>query len=220
MDEDRVLPSLAKSTDEYMAAYELSEDGYLEEAEKHAKKSIEIKKSIDALVLLIDVLERQRKDSSSYLKMLLEEYPTNPDTYRRLFLSSFNSNREEALSYINKAINLLKKSIYYYDKSRLLFSMGRYLEALASVDAAIKMESRNPSLWDLRADTLVKLRRTDDARESCEVSLKLDPLNRNALLTLSKIYIEAGEKERARDLLMKIDKRDEEVRKLLEEAMS
>ncbi|MCL4332602.1 MAG: hypothetical protein M1162_03660 [Candidatus Thermoplasmatota archaeon] len=172
MSEDRVLPSLAKSTDEYMAAFELSEDGYLEEAEKHARKSIEIKKNIEALILLIDILERQKKDSGVYQKMLVEEYPTNPDTYRRLFLSTFNSNKEESLSNINKAINLLKKSIYYFDKSRLLFSMSRYLEALASVDIAIKMENRNTSFWNLRAETLVKLQRINDAKESCEVSLK------------------------------------------------
>ncbi len=220
MSEDRVLPSLAKSTDEYMAAYELSEDGYLEEAEKHARKSIEIKKNIEALILLIDVLEKQKKDSSNYLNMLLREYPTNPDTYRRLFLSTINSNREEALSYINKAINLLKKSVYYYDKSRLLFSMERYLEALASVDLAIKMENRNPSYWNKRAETLIKLQRINDAKESCEVALKIDQRDRDALVTLARIYLDSGEKERARELVMKVENRDEEIKKILEETLS
>ncbi|MCL4447364.1 MAG: hypothetical protein M0Z77_05960 [Thermoplasmatales archaeon] len=220
MSEDRVLPSLAKSTDEYMAAFELSEDGYLEEAEKHARKSLEIKKNIDALILLIDVLERQNKDSASYQKMLVEEYPTNPDTYRRLFISSFNSSKEEALSYINKAINLLKKPVYYYDKSRLLLSMERYLEALASVDLAIKMENRNPSYWNKRAEILLKLQRVNDAKESCEVSLKIDQRDRSALTTLSRIYLNSGEKAKARDLLLKIEDRDDEIKKLLEETIS
>lgn len=220
MSEDRVLPSLAKSTDEYMAAFELLNDGYLEEAEKHARKSIEIKKNIDALILLIDILERQNKDSSSYQKMLLEDYPTNPDTYRRLFQSNFSSNKEDALTYINKAINLLKKPIYYYDKTRLLYSMERYLEALASVDMAIKMENRNPSFWNLRAEILLKLNRVNDAKESCEVSLKIDQRDRNAIITLSRIYINSGEKATARDLLLKIDERDEEIKKLLEETIS
>ncbi|MCL5930649.1 MAG: hypothetical protein M1123_05145 [Candidatus Thermoplasmatota archaeon] len=220
MSEDRVLPSLAKSTDEYMAAYELFNDGYLEEAEKHARKSIEIKNNIDALILLIDILERQNKDSSSYQKMLVENYPTNPDTYRRLFQSNFTSNKDDALTYINKAINLMKKPIYYYDKSRLLYSMERHLEALASVDMAIKMENRNPSFWNLRAEILVKLNRVNDAKESCEVSLKIDQRNRNAIVTLSRIYINLGEKVTARDLLLKIDERDEEIKKLLEETIS
>lgn len=220
MSEDRVLPSLAKSTDEYMAAFELSEDGYLEEAEKHARKSLEIKKNIDALILLIDVLERQNKDSASYQKMLVEEYPTNPDTYRRLFISSFNSSKEEALSYINKAINLLKKPVYYYDKSRLLLSMERHLEALASVDLAIKMENRNPSYWNKRAEILLKLQRVNDAKESCEVSLKIDQRDRSALITLSRIYLNSGEKAKARDLLLKIEDRDDEIKKLLEETIS
>jgi tetratricopeptide (TPR) repeat protein len=220
MSEDRVLPSLAKSTDEYMAAFELSEDGYLEEAEKHARKSIEIKKNIEAIILLIDILERQNKDSSPYQKMLVEDYPTNPDTYRRLFLSNFNSNKEESLSNINRAINLLKKPIYYYDKARLLYSMGRYLEALASVDIAIKMENRNTSYWNLRAETLVKLQRINDAKESCEVSLKIDQRDRNAIVTLSRIYINSGEKEKARELLLKVENRDEEIKKLLEESIS
>ncbi|MEM0135136.1 MAG: hypothetical protein QXU18_07925 [Thermoplasmatales archaeon] len=220
MSEDRVLPSLAKSTDEYMAAFELANDGYLEEAEKHAKKSIEIKENIDALILLIDILERQNKDSSSYQRMLLEDYPLNPETYRRLFQSNFTSNKEEALTYINRAINLLKKPNYYYDKSRLLYSTGRYLEALASVDMAIKMDNRNTAYWNQRAEVLLKLQRINDAKESCEVSIKIDQRNRDAIITLSRIYISSGEKEKARDLLLKIEERDDEVKKLLEETIS
>lgn len=220
MSEDRVLPSLAKSTDEYMAASELAEDGYLEEAEKHARKSIEIKKSIEALILLIDILERQGKDSKSFQKTLVEDYPANPDTYRRLFLSNFGSNKEQALSYINKAINLMKKGIYYYDKSRLLYSVERYLEALASVDIAIKMENRNTSFWNQRAEVLLKLQRVNDAKESCEVSLKIDQRDRKALYLLAKIYLDTGEKEKGRDLLLKIDDRDDEIKKLLDQTLS
>jgi tetratricopeptide (TPR) repeat protein len=220
MSEDRVLPSLAKSTDEYMAAVELSEDGYFEEAEKHARKSIEIKKNIEAIILLIDVLEKQSKDSVPYQKMLLEDYPTNPDAYRRMFLSNFDSNKDEALTYINKAINLLKKAVYYYDKSRLLFSMSRYVEALASVDLAIKMENRNPYYWNQRAESLMKLQRINDAKESCEVSLKIDQRDRNAIIILSRIYLNSGEKEKARDLLLKVESRDEEIKKMLEETIS
>ena len=152
--------------------------------------------------------------------MLLEEYPINPDTYRRLFLSSFNSNKEEALSYINRSINLLKKAVYYFDKSRLLYSMERYLEALASVDTAIKMESRNTSYWNQRAEVLMKISRVNDAKESCEVSLKIDQRDRNALVLLSRIYLNSGEKEKAKELLLKIENRDEEIKKLLEESIS
>jgi|YelNatPaOPRAMG01_1025707.scaffolds.fasta_scaffold05258_9 tetratricopeptide (TPR) repeat protein len=220
MGEDRVLPSLSKSTDEYMAAIELSEDGYVEEAEKHARKSIEIKKNIEAIILLIDLLEKQGKDSTQYQKMLLEEYPTNPDTYRRLFMSSYNTDKEQALSYINKAINLMKKGIYYFDKSKLLYSMERYVEALASIDIAIKMENRNPAYWNQRAEILLKLQRINDAKESCEVSLKIDQRDRNALVLLAKIYLNSSEKEKAKELLMRIEERDEEVKKLLEETIS
>ncbi len=220
MSEDRVLPSLAKSTDEYMAALELSEDGYLEEAEKHARKSIEIKKNIEAIILLVDLLERQGKNSSEYQKLLLDEYPANPDTYRRLSLSNFDTNKEESLSYINKAIGLLKKSVYYYDKSRLLFSMDRNLESLAAIDIAIKADNRVPSYWTQRAVILLKLQRNNDAKESCEVAMKIDQRDRNAIVVLSRIYIDSGEKERARDILLTVENRDEEVKKLLQEAMS
>jgi tetratricopeptide (TPR) repeat protein len=218
--EDRVLPSLAKSTDEYMSAQELADDGFLEEAEKHARKSLQIKKNIEAMILLIDILERQGKDSSEFLKMLQEEYPANPETYRRLFLSSFNSNKEEALSYINKAINIMKKGLYYYDKSRLLLSMDRVMESLASIDQAIKLENRNPQYWNQRASVLLRLGRTSDAKESCDVSLKLDPRNRDALIILSKIFLNSGEKEKARESLMKIEERDDEVKKLFDQTLS
>ncbi len=220
MGEDRVLPSLSKSTDEYMAASELLEDGLLEEAEKHARKSIEIKKNIDALILLIDILERQGKDSSDFLKMLQDEYPANPDTYRRLSLSSLKSNKEEALSYINRAITLMKKPIYYFDKAGLLYSMERYAEALASIDMAIRMENRNTSFWDLRAEILMKMQRMNDAKESCDISLKINQRDRRALVILSKIYLISGDKEKAREMLLRIEDRDEEIKKLLDEAIS
>lgn len=220
MGEERVLPSLAKSTDEYMAAFELAEDGYLEEAEKHAIKSIEFKKNIEAIILLVDIIERLGKDSSKYQKMLKEEFPTNPDTYRRLFLSSFEKDKEKALSYINRAINLMKKSIYYYDKSKLLHTMNRSLEALAAIDIAIRMENRTPEYWNQRAVVLLKLKKTNDAKESSEVSLKLDQRNRDALLMLGRIYLNSGDREKAREMLTQIDNRDEEVKKLLEETLS
>ena len=98
--------------------------------------------------------------------------------------------------------------------------MGRYLEALASVDTAIKMESRNTSYWNQRAEVLMKIARVNDAKESCEVSLKIDQRDRNALVILSRIYLNSGEKEKAKELLLKIENRDEEIKKLLEESIS
>ncbi|MGC8644721.1 MAG: CDC27 family protein [Thermoplasmata archaeon] len=220
MSDDRTLPSVAKSIDEYMAAMELEQDGYLEEAEKHARKSLEIKRNIDAMILLIDILEKQGKDSSEWRRALVEEYPANPETYRRLFESSFNSDKELALTYINKAITILKKPLYYYDKARLLHSMARDMEALASVDIAIKMEQRNNLFWDLRAEVLYSLGKKNEALEACEVSLKIDHRDRNALLTAARIYLDMGDKERAREMLLRIENADEEVRKLLDSTLS
>lgn len=220
MTDERVLPSLAKSNDEYMAALELFEDGMLEEAEKHVRKSIQIKENLDALLLLTEILERQGKDSSEVLSKLIQSYPANPETYRRLFLSNFNRNKEDALSYINKAINIMKKGIYYYDKSRLLLSMDRFLEALASIDQAIKIENRNPSYWNMRGVILLKLGRYGDAKEAEEVALKIDPRNRDALLNLARVFIAVGDKDKAREQLMKVENRDQEVNELLQQTLS
>ncbi len=220
MSEDRVLPSLAKSNDEYMAAYELLEDGMLEEAEKHARKSLEIKENIDALILLIEILEREGKETDALLKKLAETYPSNPETYRRLFLSNFSKNKDDALSYINKALTIVKKGVYYFDKSRLLFSMNRDLEALASIDQAIKLEHKNPLFWNMRGEILLKMKKYGDAKEAEEVALKLDPRNRDALINLAKIYLEIGEKDKARDSLLKIEDKDGLVNDLINKTMS
>ncbi len=220
MSEDRVLPSLAKSNDEYMAAYELLEDGMLEEAEKHARKSLEIKENIDALILLIEILEREGKETDALLKKLAETYPSNPETYRRLFLSNFSKNKDDALSYINKALTIVKKGIYYFDKSRLLFSMNRDLEALASIDQAIKLEHKNPLFWNMRGEILLKMKKFGEAKEAEEVALKLDPRNRDALINLAKIYLEIGEKDKARDSLLKIEDKDGLVNDLINKTMS
>ncbi|MEM4055684.1 MAG: tetratricopeptide repeat protein [Thermoplasmatales archaeon] len=220
MSDDRVLPSIAKSIDEYMAAVELEQDGYLEEAEKHARKSLEIKRNIDAMIILIDILEKQGKDSSEWRKVLLEEYPTNPETYRRLFLSSFDSDKEAALSFINKAITLLKKPQYYHDKALLLYSMGRYIEAIASIDIAIKAEPKNPLFWGLRAKILYSMGKISESLEACEASLRLNARDRDSLLISAKIFLELGEKEKARERLLRIDSVDEEVKKLIEMSLS
>ena len=45
----------------------------------------------------------------------------------------------------------------------------------------------------------------------CEVSLKIDQRDRNALVLLSRIYLNSGEKEKAKELLLKIENRDEEI---------
>ncbi|MGC8574734.1 MAG: tetratricopeptide repeat protein [Thermoplasmata archaeon] len=218
--DERVLPSLARSNDEYMAASELLDEGLLEEAEKHARKSLEIKESIEALILLIEILEKQGKDSFEFQKKLIESYPANPETYRRLFLSNFDKNKDDALSYINKAITIMRKGIYYYEKSRLLISMERDIEALASIDQAIKLENRNALFWNMRGTILMKLGRFGDAKESEDVALKLDPRNRDALLNLAKIYISVGDKDKARETLLKIEVRDQEVNDLLNKTLS
>lgn len=219
MSEDRVLPSLMKSNDEYMAALELKEDGYLEEAEKHALKSLEIKENVEALLLIVDILEKQNKDSSQYIRKLLEDYPLNPETYRRLYLSNFEKNKEDALTYINKAIGIMRKGIYYEDKAKLLLSMKRYIESLASIDQAIKLENRNSRFWTLRGSILIELGRLADAKEAEDVAVKLDPRNDAALKLLAKIFLATGDKNRARETLLKIENKDEEVTRMLEESL-
>ncbi|MFP3299609.1 MAG: tetratricopeptide repeat protein [Thermoplasmatales archaeon] len=214
------LPSVAKSQDEYMAALELYEDGYYDEAKKHALKSLEIKENFDALSLLVDIAIKKGEEAEEYLKKLSELYPSNPETYRTYFRYYFNKNKELALSYINRAISIIKNPKYYYDKAELLFSMERYLEALASVDQAIKMENKNAKYWALRSEILLKLGRLDDARISGDLSLKLDQNCRDARIALARLYLALGDKKEAREILSGIVnmENDEEAKKLFDEA--
>ena len=214
------LPSVAKSQDEYMAALELYEDGYYDEAKKHALKSLEIKENFDALSLLVDIAIKKGEEAEEYLKKLSELYPSNPETYRTYFRYYFNKDKELALSYINRAISIIKNPKYYYDKAKLLFIMERYLEALASVDQAIKMENKNAKYWALRSEILLKLGRLDDARISGDLSLKLDQNCRDARIALARLYLALGDKKEAREILSGIVnmENDEEAKKLFDEA--
>ncbi len=220
MTDGPTLPSVAKSQDEYMAALELYEDGYYEEAKKHALKSFEIKENFDALSLLVDIAIKKGEDAEEYLKKLSELYPSNPETYRAYYRYYFNKDKELALSYINKAISIIKNPKYYYDKAELLFGMERYLEALAAVDQAIKMENRNAKYWALRSEILIKLGRLDDARIAGDLSLKLDQNCRNARIALAKLYLMLGEKREAREILSGIVnmENDDEAKKLFDES--
>lgn len=221
MTDGPILPSTAKSQDEYMAALELYEDGYFEEAKKHAIRSIEIKESLEALSLLIDIMLKLNEDPTEFLKKLKESYPNNPETYREFFKYYLTKDKDMALSYINKAISIYKNSKYYHDKAKLLFEMGRYMEALASIDQAIKIENRNAKFWALRAEILLKLDRLEDAKISGDVSLKLDFKSRDARVAMAKVFLALGDKTEAREILSGIIEmeNDEEVKKLFDETI-
>jgi FimV-like protein len=98
--------------------------------------------------------------------------------------------------------------------------MERYLEALASVDQAIKMENKNAKYWALRSEILLKLGRLDDARISGDLSLKLDQNCRDARIALARLYLALGDKKEAREILSGIVnmENDEEAKKLFDEA--
>ncbi len=221
MTDGPTLPSTAKSQDEYMAALELFEDGYLEEAKKHALKSLEIKENFDALSLLVEILIKLGEDALPYLNKMKESYPNKPETYRSFFKYYMGSDKEAALTYINKAISIYKNPEFYYDKSKLLMGMERYLEALASVDQAIKLENRNAKYWALRAELLLKLNRLDDAKISGDVSLKLNNNCRDARIVMAKLFLALGDKKEAREILTGIQdfEKDEEAKKLFDEAI-
>ena len=55
------------------------------------------------------------------------------------------------------------------------FRMGRYNEALAEIDRALKTDPNEPEILQHRGDILEKLGRSAEAREAWEKALKLDP---------------------------------------------
>jgi tetratricopeptide (TPR) repeat protein len=70
-----------------------------------------------------------------------------------------------------------------------LYGEGKLDEALATFEHAIELESMAPQAWHGAALVLWQQRRRDEARESAEIALILDPANVDTRSTLAKIYV-------------------------------
>jgi tetratricopeptide (TPR) repeat protein len=79
-----------------------------------------------------------------------------------------------ALEAVNKSLELNSTSLAYHWKGGILMKLGRYQEAIDSLEKALNIDPQNPTLWELKAEALKELGRMN---ESNEASAKADELS-------------------------------------------
>ena len=80
--------------------------------------------------------------------------------------------------------------------------VGRLEEAQRDREAAIQLDPRNGRLWIQQSQTLLRLRRTADARAASERAVAVTPTSMGAILSRVVAEVSAGELARARQAIV------------------
>ncbi len=103
--------------------------------------------------------------------------PDNPQVLYRLgALSTVRGRADEAISYLNQAIEKEpKQQPFYTQRAEALISAHRYREALADADRAIAMDGKDPLPYFRRGAALEGLQNNEEALLAYTRAIKMDP---------------------------------------------
>lgn len=80
------------------------------------------------------------------------------------------------------------------EEATLDFALGDTDAALAKLSKAVELEPRSFDAWHTRAEVLFQSRRFQEALEAGKVALEIRPNDIHSHITLSRIYMECGDK--------------------------
>lgn len=96
----------------------------------------------------------------------------------------------DSLAYYNKIIlKDLNNPENYIQKARYLLRHGTQEEVFAEIDRAIKIDSLNPSHFNLKSDILYKRKQIGTSRIWAEKAKSIDPENIDANMRMAWIYL-------------------------------
>ncbi len=87
-------------------------------------------------------------------------------------------NHKKALKEYNKAIEIDKKSIWYYERSYIFLRLKENKKAMEDIDKALKIDPNNLMFLIRKADIYAHLRKIDKALKYYDKALEIDPLNK------------------------------------------
>lgn len=105
----------------------------------------------------------------------IEKFPENPDLHETKSLVIYGNN-SESLKALEKAESL-GGIISLYNKAQLLNNLGRYKEALETIEIEIKEEPKAYSNYDMKAMILMNMERYEEALKFREKSLNISGLS-------------------------------------------
>ncbi len=81
----------------------------------------------------------------------------------------------------------------------LEYTFGNYEKALALLDQAQAVQTDSFAVWHTRSEVLFALRRLDEALTAAETALRLSPEDVHIHTSLSRIWMEKGNKTTAEE---------------------
>ncbi len=146
----------------------------------------------------IVLLEQGRaKDAKKVLIDVLAQDPNNPDILSLLAQVELSlENNEEALKFIEKAINLEPDNAIYFEiKGRIHLTMENNAKAKSALSKAIELDPYNDNAFAYLAHILVYEKKFQEALEMANESLAINAENLFALNVRSTAQLKLGHKE-------------------------
>ena len=161
----------------------------------------------DALYAAAVALWReQRRDEA--IKLMDEALQLKPDFADALCMGGYMLSEcgkpQSAMRFYRRALELdASLVVARLNLGKLLFSAGRFTEALASFAAATRLAPRDPDAWCSRAGTLRELGRLEELVEAAERALELRRDFPEAAINLGNALLKLNRSEEALDAYLR-----------------
>jgi adenylate cyclase len=148
---------------------------------EYANKALQLDDSIPQIYLTRSILylsQRQHEAAREAAMRTIEVFPDYADGHAALaFVLSYSGQYEQALKALERAkqLNIEVTGVYFGVEGRIFFLMGRYTDALASLEKSIELNPGFDRTHLTLAAVLVRLGRLDDAAWSVEEALAISP---------------------------------------------
>ncbi|MGB5706541.1 MAG: adenylate/guanylate cyclase domain-containing protein [Arenicellales bacterium] len=148
---------------------------------EYANKALQLDDSIPQIYLTRSILylsQRQHEAAREAAMRTIEVFPDYADGHAALaFVLSYSGQYEQALEALERAkqLNIQVTGVYFGVEGRIFFLMGRYTDALASLEKSIELNPGFDRTHLTLAAVLVRLGRLDDAAWSVEEALAISP---------------------------------------------
>lgn len=110
---------------------------------------------------------------------------------------------QDAFSYINRAITEdIKSSIPLINSGIISHALGRRYDSIIRSKKAIKLEPKNPRLWNVLGFLYVESQKYEDAQFAFKKARNIEPNNINYFISQAMCYFRAGD---SRNLIHTID---------------
>jgi tetratricopeptide (TPR) repeat protein len=156
---------------------------------------------------LIGVLAREKNVQTvmAVSRKIADKYPGRPYAlYLHAMLSAQGNQTEEALSYIDRALELEEIEGAYNARAKLLLQLGRREEAVSSLEQAVNRLPNDKSLRMTYARLLVDMKQYEKARVQFERLYVESPEDDELLYTLGLLSLESDRLDDAEKYLLKL----------------